>query len=392
MKVLHVIPAVAERYGGPSQAIVEMTRALLNRHVDVLIATTDADGAGHLSVPLGQPVCHDGVPTVFFARQWSESLKYSRPLQGWLAAHVAEYDLVHIHAVFSHACLAAASACRSHGVPYLVRPLGSLDPWSMRQKPLRKRLLWYAGARRMVAGAAAIHYTTLAEQRLAEDSLGLRRGVVVPLGVSSAMLEETPVDHFVAPPAPIPANEPYVLVLSRLHPKKGLEALIDSFATVTERPGLNAWRLVIAGDGEPAYAESLRRQAQARLASERIIFSGWLTGKSKLSALRRARLLALASHQENFGIAAVEALACGVPVLVSPQVNLAADIRAAGAGWVVSLTPSDLLAGLTEVLTSDPAELTRRGSAGRALALARFTWPAVAGELAELYRRVARNR
>src|SRR5204863_3981132 len=110
--------------------------------------TTDADGASRLPVQLGVPIEWGGSRVIFFRRQVSEAFKYSRPLAVLVGEHVADFEAAPIHAVFSHACLAAAAACRRHRVPYVVRPLGTLDPWSLRQKPLRKRLLWRAGVHR----------------------------------------------------------------------------------------------------------------------------------------------------------------------------------------------------------------------------------------------------
>ncbi|TME96115.1 MAG: glycosyltransferase [Chloroflexi bacterium] len=389
MKVLHVIPAVAPRYGGPSQAVLGMGCALMQHGVEVLIATTDADGRGHLPAVLGVPQEYQGVPVIFFPRQWSEAFKYSRPLAAWLAAHVSEFSVLHIHAVFSHASLAAAAACRQRDVPYLVRTLGTLDPWSLRQKPMRKRLLWHLGARRMMDGAAAVQYTTRAEQRLVEHHLGLRRGVVIPLGIDQASYT-APVDlaQFSARHSGL-NQHPYILVLGRLHPKKGVEALIAAFLRATRNEGLHDWRLVVAGDGDEGYVAHLRRIAREQSGGERVVFTGWVAGAEKLAVLRGAAVLALPSHQENFGLVVVEALSCGVPVLVSPHVNLADDIQAAGAGWVVPLDAPRLEAGLVEVMAL-PEERQCRGSAGRDLA-ARFSWPQVAAELTQLYRRVERT-
>src|SRR5262245_39022458 len=114
LKVLHVIPAVASRYGGPSQAIFTMCRALQAHGIEVLIATTNADGNGELPVALSEKVIYQDTPAIFFARQWSEALKYSRPLARWLERNVKHFDLAHIHAVFSHACVSAARACRKN--------------------------------------------------------------------------------------------------------------------------------------------------------------------------------------------------------------------------------------------------------------------------------------
>src|SRR5262245_57309374 len=128
VRVLHVIPAVAARYGGPSAAIAPMCLALKASGIDPLIVTTDADGDGRLRVPIGTPATWHDVPALFFERQFSESFKYSATLARWIRTHVKDFDVVHIHAVMSHACLAAASAARRHGVPYVLRPLGTLAP------------------------------------------------------------------------------------------------------------------------------------------------------------------------------------------------------------------------------------------------------------------------
>src|SRR5262249_14372747 len=239
-----------------------------------------------------------------FRRQWSESLKYSRPLARWLDAQVAAYDVVHVHGVFSHACLAAAARCRGHRVPYVVRPLGMLDSWSLGQRRLRKRLAWRCGAQRMLSCAAAVHYTTEREREAAESRLGLGRGVVIPLGVDPDLLGAGEAGTGARPPA----ETPYVLVLARLHPKKGLGRVVDVFLDVAARDGLGRWKLVIAGDGERDYVRELTRRVRSNDRDGRVVFTGWLDGAAKRAALETAALLALASRQENFGLAVVEAL------------------------------------------------------------------------------------
>lgn len=386
MRVLHVIPGVARRYGGPSRAIFEMCRALQGQGTELLIATSDADGPGRLPVELGRLLEYEGVPTVFFSRQWSEAFKYSHPLACWLEAHVGGYDVVHIHAVFSHSSMATACACRRQRVPYVVRPLGSLDPWSLRRKRIRKRLLWHVGVREMLRQAAAVHYTTEEERRLAEGSLGLRSGIVVPLAVDEELFKAPAGFPRFRQRFPCLGADPYVLVLCRLHPKKGLEILLETFLALIEQPEFRHWRLVVAGEGEPKYVTSLQRLAREGR-DGRVLFSGWLEGAEKISALQESALLALPSRQENFGLSVVEALACGVAVLVSSHVNLAEQVQAAGAGWVVPMGRAALGQALADALR-DERERASRGSAGRKLVHSRFTWSLVASELVQLYRTV----
>jgi glycosyltransferase involved in cell wall biosynthesis len=389
MKVLHVIPAVAPRYGGPSGAIFTMCRALQESDVDVLIATTNADGRRKLPVAVGQELAYQQVRTIFFDWQWNQAFQYSRPFTVWLRQRVADFDAVHIHAVFSHACLAASRACQKRKVPYIVRPLGSLDPWSLKQKRLRKQIFRRLGVDRMLDQAAAIHYTTTEEQRLAEEALGLRRGLVIPLGFDLDLsVGETAAGNFDAV-FPGLSNNPYILFLSRIHPKKGLEILLEAFLELKKREEFAAWKLLIAGDGEPAYVASLRQLVGQGIGSQDVLFTGWLEGEKKVAAIKQASLLALPSYQENFGICVVEALALGVPVLISPYVNLAEDIKKADVGWVASLEQTDFVKALAEAL-GNPDERVQRGMRGRDFAQ-RFSATRMAEDLVSLYHAVAKT-
>jgi glycosyltransferase involved in cell wall biosynthesis len=387
LKILHVIPSVAPRYGGPSQAIYTMCRALQAQGTEILIATTNADGSKELPVTMEEEIVYQDVATIFFARQWSEALKYSRPLALWLERNINGFDLAHIHAVFSHACVAAARACRKNCVPYLVRPLGTLDPWSLKQKSVRKRLFWHLGVKQMLTGAAAIHYTSDEEKRLAETELGLSRGVVVPNGLDLSFINRR-AETLRGIQREI-GHSPYVLALSRIHPKKGFELLIESFAGLKKSGMFGSWRLVFAGDGDAEYVNQLKILARRRGLSGDVLFVGWLEGEHKYAALKGASLLAMPSYQENFGISLIEAMACGVPVLVSPHVNLAPEIEKAGAGWVAALREDKLANALTEALGNEQ-ERWRRGNNGRDLATS-YGAAEVATRLIDIYRNLTPN-
>ena len=388
LRALHVIPSVASRYGGPSQAIYTICRALQAQGIEILIATTNADGSKELPVTLGEKIIYQDVATIFFDRQWSEALKYSRPLALWLKENVQSFDLAHIHAVFSHACVAAAGVCRKRRVPYLVRPLGTLDPWSLKQKSARKHLFWQLGVKQMLRGAAAVHYTTDEEKRLVEANLKLTRGVVVPNGIDLSFVER-PIEPF-CQQRPELGNDPYILALSRIHPKKGFELLIESFASLKDRGMFGDWRLVFAGDGDAEYVNRLKDLTRRKGLNGDAIFVGWLDGDDKYAALKGASLMALPSYQENFGISLIEALAYGVPVLVSPHVNLAPEIEKTGAGWIAALSKESLSTTLSEALGGE-GERKRRGDKGRALAQS-FAAPEVARRLLDLYRLLINER
>ena len=296
-------------------------------------------------------------------------------LKRWLEGNVRAFDLVHIHTVFSHSTYAAARACWPQGVPYIVRPLGTLEPWSMSQKKGRKLVAWHMFFHPVLARAAAVHYTTEQEREWTECALGLRRGLVVANGVPECLVQT------VRPPT---EKTHTMLALSRIHPKKGLDLLLQAFVRLKAAGQLDGWQLVIAGDGERRYVERLRGLVRGTVAEPFVHWSGWLDGDSKYSAMRDASLFVLSSHQENFGIGVLEAMACGTPVLVSRPVGLAAQIEKTAAGWVVELR-ADALQDTLRVATADAKELARRGAAARALVREKFTWPRIAAEWASRY-------
>ena len=370
MRILHVIPSVAERSGGPAIAIVPMCRALMQQGIEVLLLST-TEGLSEPNVSE-----YKGVPAILFPPQLGASFKYSRPLASWLSSNIRNFDLAHIHAVFNHSSIAAARACRKAGVPYIIRPLGTLDPWSMTQKSVRKRVFWNISGKAMLRDAAAVHYTSDVEKLSTEGHLGLNHGKVVALGIDANTTNGQV------------RGESYVLVLSRLHPKKGLDVLIDAFLLLIENGKLADWRLIIAGDGPPDYVSKLKAAAASH--PDRIVFTGWLDDDRKHAVLGGASLLALPSHQENFGLCVMEALSHSVPVLVSPNVNLAPEIVSAKAGWTAAVDKNALAEKMAEAL-ADPDELARRGRAGKQLSQ-KYSWENAATGLISLYTEVLTQR
>jgi len=357
-----------------------MCRALAERGVDPLIVATDADGSEDLAVPIGERTTWQGVPALFFHREFSESFKYSRGLSRWVRDHIADFDIVHIHAVLSHACLAAATASRRARVPYVLRPLGTLAPWSLRQKAVKKRIMLALGGREAILDAAAIHCTSEDEKRGIEQAFPKSRGVVIPLGIDQPFLD-TPIATWAEK-----SNDPYLLTLSRVHPKKNLEALIQAFAQTSSRNEFQHWRLVIAGSGDSEYVNTLEQLVRDLGATGRVSFVGWAEGEQKHGLIGRASVFAIASLHENFGVSLLEALAAGVPAVVSRQVELSAIVEAAGAGWIVDTSAESLAAGFAAAFGDDDQ---RKAKSLKAREFARrYGWNNVAIELVDLYSRI----
>ena len=389
MRVLHVIPAVARRYGGPSTAVFQMCRALAAHKVDVTIATTDADGPSRLPVAYGKPIEYEGVETFFFRRVIGNSFKYSPGLTTWLNRSTNEFDLVHIHAVFNHSSLAAARSCRRHQVPYVVRPLGTLDPWSLRQKRLTKQVSFFFGVRSLLTTAARIHCTTDAEYRLAQQvPFELPPPMIAPLGVDerffSAPLSSPKHSHPVF-------SSPYILFLGRLHPKKRIDYLIRIFAALFAANPDSPWKLVVAGAGTRSYERRLRELAASSGVAARIQFPGWLADDDTLDVIRNSSLFVMLSHQENFGLSVAEAMAAGVPVAISKHVNMGDEVTGQDAGWIVA---DDLptATGQFEQILGNQSELETRGSNGQHFAGNSFRWTKIGHSMLSHYQGLVNKR
>jgi glycosyltransferase involved in cell wall biosynthesis len=389
MKVLHVIPSVGPLRGGPSSALLAITRSLAKAGIQVHVATTDDNGLGRLEVPLHHPVTCDGVTTWYFPRQ-TRFYTFSWPLTRWLARHVHEYDLVHIHALFSHASLSAALLATRFRVPYIVRPLGTLNRWGMRH---RRRWLKLASfrliERRILARAAAVHYTSH-QERLEASELSIRSvPVVVPIGIDLAERDRlAPSDHFLMA-YPALANRTIILFLSRLDKKKGLELLLSAFASAREVYPDAA--LVIAGSGEQSYAAELHGLAQHLGIADSVVWPGFLSGDAKAGALSAASIFALPSYSENFGIAPAEAMAAGLPVVLTHHVGMATEVEQAQAGLVVPSEVETFSAALQRLL-SDPSLRRQLGANGRRLAHDRFSSEATTPQLIAMYHQVLRRQ
>ena len=373
MKILHVLPAIAARYGGPSVAMRALGPRQAARGHEVHVATTDADGPSRLDVPLDEPVIDRGVVYHYFPRTLNGEFKFSWPLTRWLYEHVGGYDVVHVSYLFSYSTIPACRAARRAGVPYVVRPLGTLDAWSLRQKRWKKAPYYWMIERSHLASATAIHATSAAEaDAVARLGFGARTHVV-ELGVDG-------------PPtlARRPAGDGplRLLYLSRVHPKKGIPLLLDAMADAVARGA--ALDLTVAGSGQPAYLAELRDRAGALGIADRVRFVGHVEGEAKWALLADAELFVLPSSQENFGIAVAEALAAGVPVLVSDQVAIAPQVADAGAGRVVPLDRERLRDALIDAFERRRA-LPTMGERALALARSRYSWERTAAQLDDLY-------
>lgn len=367
MRVLHVIPGLELRDGGPARAIRAMTTALQQRGIEVEIATTHRREEG----PAQDATLT--VPVVSFPRQAMPGWKLSLPLAQWLHRHADRFDVLHLHSTFCYTTLAAATAARARNRPYIIRPLGTLDAWSRQQHAWKKRPYYALIERRYLARAAALHATSQSEA-------GHLRRLHLPAPIAVVPL------GFDLPPATPPRrlDGPLrLLFLSRLHPKKNLPTLFEAIRRLRQN-GM-ALTLTIAGDGPDGYREHLQRLATAMDLQTSVFLTGWVDGEQKQELLAQSHLFVLPSLQENFGIAVLEALAAGLPVVLSSEVALANEVTQAQAGESVPpQDPAALAAAICRL--ADPAAHAMASREAVRLAHGKFNLHAMSDGLLNLYR------
>jgi glycosyltransferase involved in cell wall biosynthesis len=382
VNVLHVVPTYvpAWRHGGPILAVHGLCKALAARGHAVTVFTTDVHGDGRLDVPLAEPVAVEGVEVWYFP-VLSHRLYVSPALGAAARDGVGRFDLLHLHSVFLWPTSAAARAAERAGIPYAVSPRGMLIPGLMRAHGRWRKLAWMLLAeRRTLERAAALHATSYLEaEEVARLDLPLPPVFVIPNGIEAEPWDGD--EEALSPPVrTLLAAGPFALFLGRLSWKKGLDRLIPALA---HAPGI---ALAVAGNDEEGLTAGLERLARDSGVADRVAFLGPVHGPDKAALLHRTLALVLPSHSENFGNVVLEAWAAGRPAIVTPEVGLAAAVRATGGGRVIEGDPRRLGEALRDLLTDSEAteEMGRRGSRAAA---ERFGWGAVAARMEQVYER-----
>jgi glycosyltransferase involved in cell wall biosynthesis len=312
---------------------------------------------------------------------------YAPGLGRALRIQAPQFDVLRVHGVYLYPNYVAAREARRAHVPYVVTPHGALDPWLRRHGRLRKDLTTVAWQARMLRRAAAIHVMTDDERRLTQDvapSRVPRR--VIGNGLDVAAFSALPARGPFRESVGIPAHVPLILCFGRLSHTKGLDVLIEALGRLRRQDAF----LAIVGPDDEGLTPRLVALARSAGVAGRVIFAGPRFGRERLQVLADADLWALASHTENFGIAVVEALAAGLPVVMSDQVNISTEAQASRGAVVVPVDASAFAAACDGVLDMRMEERAKLCQSGRAFAT-RYAWPSIAAELGHMFEAVARG-
>lgn len=360
----------------------ELTRAGLS----ITTVTTDDDGVGRRLRLEERHGTANGASRVYL-RKWLEFYKIAPEMVLWLWRNITQFDAVHIHALFSFTSVAAGLVARIRGVPYVVRPLGTLSTYGVaRRRPWLKRLSLALFEGDILRRAAAVHFTSRAEWDEAKSIVAPLRGVVIPLGVERSPAGD---ERLLTREHPEIDGRRVILFLSRIDPKKNIEGLLRAFAVLDH--GVGKPILLIAGEGTRRYRATLESLVRALDIEEGVVWLGHVDGERKAAAFAAADIFVLPSFSENFGIAVVEALLAGLPCVLGQGVAIARDVQQAGAGVAVVPEPDPIAAAIGRILADDAL---RRDMIvrGRAFAEREYSLAAMSERLVALYGDICRSR
>jgi glycosyltransferase involved in cell wall biosynthesis len=378
-RVLQVAAAVATRDGGPTTAILNINRSLRRRGHEPVALTTTADGPhARLAVDAAAPHDLDGALVWFCRRSRPHLLKNSWQLAGRARRLARSVDVVHIHGVYLANSVWGFVAAQRAGVPYVVQPHGTYEPYQEARHRRRKRLFNALIGNRIIESASALVAASEIEAANLRRRWPGARVVVVPPGFAHPLPEPTPaasrLDAWLAQP-----RERRVVFLGRLTTKKRPELLVDAWNAVREPGHL----LVVGPPGEWRPAQLARRLDGGRDRSA--TFCSGVTPAQVAWILERAGIFVLPSENENFGIAVIEAMSHGCAVVTTDQTAASAHVREAASGVVLPEPHVELLTEALEKLLALPDTVAQLGELGRGYAAHTLTWDATARRLAALY-------
>lgn len=368
MRVLHVITGISKKSGGPSRSSQGLVAALCGAGVDAWIHSFDG------------------------AAPWVKGVRGFHQGESLDAAVLKGFDIVHIHGVWDPRLHNVAKMCRAAKVPYVIAPRGMLEPWSLKQKWLKKRIARWLYQDRDLKKAAALHATAESEAEQFRK-LGFKNySIVSPNGVN---LPERELERRVG------VGERRALFVSRMHAKKGVLELVESWGRIKLQGWVCELVYTLNGDEEKAYEVKVKSRVQELGLSDQFVFTGALDDEKKWKAYGRADLFVLPTYSENFGIVVAEALWAGVPVITTKGTPWS-DLVSHNCGWWIDLPSGDGLAkwdaldaALVEATTlhctpttSISTSLLSMGANGHRLVEEKYTWKAVVGAMKHGYEQI----
>jgi glycosyltransferase involved in cell wall biosynthesis len=372
MKLLCIVPSYwpAFKYGGTVYCIHTLNKAFVKKGVDVTVYTTNA--GLEVKTPVNQQVNIDGVKVYYFSYIklfdlfGSSGWQFSWQMTKTLKRTLKTFELVYVNSIWNYPIAVTAHYCMQYKKPYIIFPHGMLYPYTLAKKAWKKWPYYRLVVKRNLQNAAAINYTTMDEAEKCHSFLGLNsKFFIVPNGIDLSEFKDLPSKENLRKRYNISRDKKIILFLGRINWKKGLDILTDAYSRLAKNR--NDVHLLVVGPDEESYGQKIKKwfrnsglkyvdngsKNKDYESDSRITFTGMLTGQAKLEALAGSDIFVLPSYSENFGMAVIEALACGISAIISNQVGTYKDIWENRAGKITETNPKILQRDLVELLDND---------------------------------------
>jgi glycosyltransferase involved in cell wall biosynthesis len=378
-QVCHVVASINENIGGPALSVTSIAQALSHQGIISHLFTLDYQQHGHQVTAEGITL-HSYSATLISRYLRGLHPTASRAL--WQLAST-ELDLIHNHGLWMFPNLYARKAAVKNHLPLLISPRGMLESWSLNHSRIKKWFAWFLYEQRNLSSATAFHATSV-EEATSIRRLGFQQPIaLIPNGVRLADLDEQLSREILTQSFPELSDKKWLLFLSRIHPKKGLDKLLQVWQKLVAE--FTDWQLVIAGPDLIGYQAELEALTAELGLTQQVTFTGMLTGEKKKAAFGNAELFVLPTHSENFGIAVAEALAHAVPVVTTKGAPWQ-DLSTYQCGWWIDDNQQALASALTEGMQMSSQERQAMGLRGRKLVETKYSWDSIAKEMSSVYR------
>ena len=381
MKILIVIPALGNVYGGPSKSVLELAESIGKLGVNVDVVSTNANGEKTVDVDLNQWITRNHYRVRYFSYLNFIDYKLTLSMSQWLFSNVSSYDLVHTNAIFSYPVLAAYWMCQLHKIPYIVTPRGMLEPWALAYKIWKKNLYFNCLEKPALQKASAIQMLASTEAERIKNLHLKPPLVIVPNGIHREDFASLPNPEIFYQQFPETKNKRLIIFLGRIDPKKGLDLLAPAFAQTYQK--FPDTHLIIAGPDNTGFLPTAQSYFIKAGCSHAVTFTGILTGNIKYAALAAAKIYVAPSYSEGFSMSVLEGMAAGLPCVITTGCNF----PEAGEAEVASIVNIDVgsIAKAIIQLLEDDQQAKNMGDRARQFIWDNYTWDKIALKMVSVY-------
>lgn len=350
MKILYVIPTYEPAWaaGGTVTATSQLCRALARQNIDVTVYTTDADGkGGRLDVLVDEEISIGGVKVWYFTcNMCLKNAFHSKNLTLKLKETIENFDIIHVSAIWQWIQVDVATVCKKYRKPYIVSPHGSYSPWPFRHNSFKKIPYWLLFGKKTAINSAAIHFTAEEERKKCLELhpfLSKISNFAVPNGIEFTKIVRK--DNQVRRHLNIPDDKFIILHIGRVHQKKGIHFVMEALRKLNNEKFIF---MIIGNNEDTEYINELKRLEKGT--KNLVIWVDQVPSDRVWDYYFSSNIFALPSYDENFGMVVVEAMACGLPVLISKNVGIWREVQEDNAGFIIEQDSNEIAAVLQKIL------------------------------------------